>query len=517
MHNRAILIAEDTKDLADLYAHILEKNGYMVTLCASGAELLETINTAAFSPALLLLDVRLPDMDGLDILSTLKQRHFDSPVIIMTGHASINLAVTAMQSGATDFLVKPFSDSRLLESIEKALALAGLSSKAVLSQEPATIVDRTAHERNIIKPHARTGFGSFVGTSPIMQQTYDVIQSAAKSNATVFITGESGTGKELCAEAVHKLSGRSSKPFVALNCAAIGRDLLESELFGHVKGAFTGAISDHDGAVSQAHGGTLFLDEIAEMTPEMQTKLLRFLQNLSFRKVGGSKTETANVRIVCATNKNPIEEIKAGRLRQDLYYRLHVIPIEMPALRMRRSDILDLADYFLKSYAREERKSFRQFTPEAEAILLSHPWEGNVRELQNIIRGIVVMHEGVTVNITMLPAHILRKSSSNTSENIGQTQRPKSTIEPLWMTERLAIESAIALCAGNIPKAAALLEVSPSTIYRKKMGWEQSVPPPFHIWCRISKINPKSCLLANNSSCIMYKHFSVLTHPYCRS
>jgi two-component system, repressor protein LuxO len=191
-------------------------------------------------------------------------------------------------------------------------------------------------------------FGAFIGTSHPMLQVYEIIECAAKSTATVFITGESGTGKELCAEAVHRLSSKSGGPFVALNCAAIGRDLLESELFGHVKGAFTGAISDHAGAVSQANGGTLFLDEIAEMSPDMQTKLLRFLQNLTYRKVGANRTETANVRIVCATNKSPREEIAAGRLRQDLYYRLHVIPIHMPALRERPSDILDLADYFLK-------------------------------------------------------------------------------------------------------------------------------------------------------------------------
>lgn len=482
MHNRAILIAEDARELAALYAHILEKDGYQPTICSSGAELISTIEGASFSPALVLLDIRLPDMDGLEVLSLLKNKGFDQPVIIMTGHASINLAVGAMQGGATDFLVKPFSDERLLESVAKALALTGLTSKALLSyphnpseEEPTQKITPASRIKK------RANFGSFIGTSQIMQQTYDVIQSAAKSNATVFITGESGTGKELCAEAIHKLSQRSSCPFVAINCAAIGRDLLESELFGHVKGAFTGAISDHDGAVMQAHGGTLFLDEIGEMTTDMQTKLLRFLQNLSFRKVGGSKTEMANVRIVCATNKDPAQEIAAGRLRQDLYYRLHVIPIEMPPLRARKVDILDIADYFLRQYAKEERKGFLSFSQEVEAVLLAHPWEGNVRELQNMIRGIVVMHDGRDVDLPMLPAHMAKFMPHTTRTDKKDLPFKSKTIEPLWMTERSAIESAIAHCAGNIPKAAALLEISPSTIYRKKMGWEQYGvgAPPF--------------------------------------
>jgi DNA-binding NtrC family response regulator len=309
-----------------------------------------------------------------------------------------------------------------------------------------------------------------------MQVVYDIIENAAKSSATVFITGESGTGKEICAEAIHRYSNRAGESFIAINCAAIPRELLESELFGHVKGAFTGAIHDREGAVAQADGGTLFLDEIAEMAPDMQTKLLRFLQNLTYRRVGGGKDEKANVRIICATNKDPLEEIRSGSLRQDLYYRLHVVPIHMPPLRQRRNDIIDLADYFLKLYAREEKKSFRSFSPEAERIMIGASWPGNVRQLQNIVRGIVVLHDGQSVTSSMLPPSLRESGSAAKSPAPDKTRG--DGVFPLWQVERDAIETAIALCEGNIPKAAAMLEISPSTIYRKKMLWDKHPPLP---------------------------------------
>lgn len=478
MINRHILLVDDTKSLAEMYALALEQSGYNVTAKHSGAELFETLNTDAFAPDLLVLDIKLPDMDGLDILARLKAIGFDAPVIIITGHGSINTAVEAMRLGASDFLVKPFPIENLSERADRALHAAGLSTKADISaQSPDS--DMPAPVK---KPAPqRTGFGGFIGISPPMQVVYDIIESAAKSNATAFITGESGTGKELCAEAIHRYSSRAKAPFIAINCAAIPRELLESELFGHVKGAFTGAIHEREGAVSLANGGTLFLDEIAEMAPDMQTKLLRFLQNLSYRKVGGSCTEKANVRLVCATNKDPLDEIKNGYLRQDLYYRLHVIPIHMPPLRARRNDIIDLADYFLKLYAREENKSFRSFSPEAEHILTAAPWPGNVRQLQNIVRGIAVLQDGQVVTSAMLPP-VLRSGAlphASAQPSSPPADKNSDVVTPLWQVERDAIETAIALCEGNIPKAAALLEISPSTIYRKKMVWDKHPPSPF--------------------------------------
>ncbi|HEU4839625.1 MAG TPA: sigma 54-interacting transcriptional regulator [Micavibrio sp.] len=232
------------------------------------------------------------------------------------------------------------------------------------------------------------------------------------------------------------------------------------------------------GAVAQASGGTMFLDEIAEMAPDMQTKLLRFLQNLTYRKVGGSKDEKANVRIICATNKDPLEEIRSGSLRQDLYYRLHVVPVHMPPLRQRRNDIIDLADYFLKLYSREEGKSFRSFSPEAERIMTGASWPGNVRQLQNIVRGIAVLHDGKIVTSSMLPPSL--RESGSAAKSAAPDKTRGDCVFPLWQVERDAIESAIALCEGNIPKAAAMLEISPSTIYRKKMQWDKHPPlsPP---------------------------------------
>jgi two-component system repressor protein LuxO len=472
MNQRTILIVEDTESLAEMYASALAQAGYQVTAAHSASDLFHILETDSFAPDLLILDVKLPDMDGMEILSRLRARHFNAPVIIMTGHGSVHMAVDAMRLGATDFLVKPFPIEKMCESAERALAAPGLQTKAALPEPEEGFYDRPPRKDQKVR---RTGFGGFIGTSPPMQLVYDIIEGAARSNASVFITGESGTGKEICAEAIHKYSKRGREPFIAINCAAIPRELLESELFGHVKGAFTGAHSDREGAVAQAHGGTLFLDEIAEMAPDMQTKLLRFLQNLSFRKVGGSKDHQANVRIICATNRSPAEEIRDGRLRQDLFYRLHVIPIHMPPLRDRRSDIIDLADYFLKLYSREEGKSFLCFSEEAEHILLKSPWPGNVRQLQNIVRGVVVLYDGRTASAAMVSS-VLKSNPEVLPSSLSPPVPLDETadVRPLWIIERSAIEHAIALCDGNIPRAAAMLEISPSTIYRKKMIWEQA-------------------------------------------
>ncbi len=476
--NSHILLVDDTKSLAHMYAHALEQDGFQVTSLYSAAALFDFLKNESFPPDLLVLDVKLPDMNGLDVLAKLSEAGFNTPVIVITGHGSIHTAVEAMRRGAADFLVKPFQIEKLCESANRALISAGLSTKAALASERDDGLGSGGHSASLTSSPVRTGFGGFIGISEPMQLVYDVIENAAASDATVFITGESGTGKEICAEAIHKYSRRVAAPFIAINCAAIPRDLLESELFGHVKGAYTGAIADREGAVSQARGGTLFLDEIAEMAPDMQTKLLRFLQNFTFRKVGSNISEQANVRIVCATNKDPLTEINEGRLRQDLYYRLHVIPIHMPPLRERKCDIIDLADYFLKSYARQENKSFMSFAPDAEQMMIAFPWPGNVRQLQNIVRGISVLHDGKIVTPAMLPAEISQfyKRSAEAVKPATTAMSSKSDISPLWQIERSAIEQAINLCEGNIPKAAALLEISPSTIYRKKMLWEKHYP-----------------------------------------
>lgn len=328
----------------------------------------------------------------------------------------------------------------------------------------------------------------FIGISPVMQTLYTQIEQAAKSQAPVFIMGETGTGKELCAEAIHRHSPRAHHPFIAINCAAIPRDLLESELFGHVKGAFTGAISDREGAASMAHKGTLFLDEVAEMAPDMQTKLLRFLQNFSFRKVGGNTLEQTDVRIICATNRDPLTEIAAGHLREDLFFRLHVIPLLMPPLHERSDDVLDIAQGLLRRYSAEERKSFRALSPEVQDYFRSYDWPGNVRQLQNVMRYICVMHDGANVTLDMLPHRVLYTRNHTEpsmplppafcvdDSGAGSHHLPDwLAVMTLAEVERHVIECTVARMRGNVPQAAAHLGVAPSTLYRKRLSWNPAL------------------------------------------
>jgi two-component system repressor protein LuxO len=306
----------------------------------------------------------------------------------------------------------------------------------------------------------------------------------------VFITGESGTGKELCAEAIHKESERKNNAFVAINCAAIPRDLMESEIFGHVKGAFTGAHLTRQGAASSANGGTLFLDEICDMDTDLQTKFLRFIQTGSYQPVGSSELKKADIRFICATNKDPLKEVAAGRFREDLYYRLHVIPITLPSLRKRDADVMMIARKFLIEYSEEEGKHFKDFMPETESVFLAYNWPGNVRQLQNVMRNIVVLNDGESVMPEMLPPPLNTFHPQITHSNEGAPMKPSSfttsstqkyqtilpnsvdNIRPLADIEREIIERSIDLCNGNIPKAAIHLGISASTIYRKKQNWD---------------------------------------------
>lgn len=351
--------------------------------------------------------------------------------------------------------------------------MAGLSFEDYVENSEAGDVETVLNDMSCEGEnlHGVEVFGGFIGTSYIMQKLYERIEAAATSQATVFITGESGTGKEVCAEAIHKYSCRASGPFVPVNCAAIPRDLMESELFGHVKGAFTGAIAAREGAVSLANGGTLFLDEVAEMTPDMQTKLLRFLQDFTFRKVGCGKLEKTDIRVICATNRDPVAEIKSGRFREDLFYRLHVVPIFMPPLCQRGDDVIDIAHVLMRRYAEEEGKQFEVMEDAADVILKNYHWPGNIRQLQNIVRNAVVMNDGKVLMADMLPMtlfnkhHVYRSALGDDAEN---------SVKPLALVEREAIEKAIDVFNGNVPAAATALGVSASTLYRKKAAWGES-------------------------------------------
>lgn len=321
-------------------------------------------------------------------------------------------------------------------------------------------------------------FQGFIGTSPAITSIYQMIKNAASSSATVFITGESGTGKELCAEALHTLSTRSQKPFIALNCAALQRDILESELFGHVKGAYTGAYSDRKGAVLLADGGTLFLDEICEMEVSLQSKLLRFLQTRQVQRLGDDMLRSVDIRIICATNRDPVAEVKSGRFREDLFYRLHVVPMHLPPLRARRDDTVAIAMHFLTLYGAEDGKDYTGFSCEAERYLAAYNWPGNIRELQNVIRNIVVMQSGGIIELENLPYSIQQNDcllADRLNRNLSQMIKTSTSgivIQPLEIVIRKTIEFAIAQFDGNIPRAAAALDVAPSTLYRKIQIWQ---------------------------------------------
>lgn len=470
-----ILLVEDTVPLARTYEAYLENEPYEVTHVETGAEAMAFL--ADNPPDVVLLDLMLPDMDGLTILEHISTTHIPSAVIVITANASLNTAIDAMRLGALDFLVKPFSAARLKVTIENVIERQQLSS----------IVDTY---RNEIDRHEYQGF---IGSSLAMQAVYRIIDSAASSKATVFITGESGTGKEVCAQAVHDKSPRTKGNFVALNCGAIPKDLMESEIFGHVKGAFTGAVADREGAASRANGGTLFLDEICEMDLSLQTKLLRFIQTNSFQKVGSNKIENVDIRFVCATNKDPMAEVDDGHFREDLFYRLHVIPVIMPPLSERGEDVLNIAEKLLHDYAKEEGKAFHRFDDDVRGVFAAYAWPGNVRQLQNVVRNIVVLNDGEVVTVAMLPAPLdqlvgtvqpvpTAASSVGAVAGIG-APRPANIdshllagqsddIRPLDHMERDIIEHAIALCDDNVPQAASHLGISASTIYRKRQNWE---------------------------------------------
>jgi DNA-binding NtrC family response regulator len=311
-----------------------------------------------------------------------------------------------------------------------------------------------------------------------MARIHATIGSVARSMATVFITGESGTGKELCALAVHAASSRANGPFIALNCGAIPQDLLESEVFGHMKGSFTGAISDKPGAAAAADGGTLFLDEICEMAPALQTKLLRFLQTSTVQPVGATRPKKVNVRIVCATNRDPVDAVRRGLFREDLYYRLFVVPIHMPPLRDRGQDVIEIAEAALFRFAREEGREFLGLSPEVRAVLPRLPWPGNVRQLLNVMRNVVVLNPGGWVTPQMLPPGLMAAPPLpvETPRSLQPAPGLPTTDSLVGLTlaeaERRLIEATVARHGGSIPKAARVLDVSPSTLYRKIEGWK---------------------------------------------
>ncbi|MGE3770003.1 MAG: sigma-54-dependent transcriptional regulator [Bdellovibrionales bacterium] len=450
MANKYILLVEDMESMAAAYMEYLRKGPFDVTHVASGQMALKIIQER--QPLAVILDIQLPDSNGLDVLRTIRAGWPDIVVIMITAHGSVEKAVEAMRIGAYDFIMKPFPAARLLVTLRNALEKHSLQIE---------LAERRAGDGN--------GFGPFIGHSPAMQAVYRALQNIAASKAPVFIMGESGTGKELAAQALHQNSPRRNGPFKAINCGAIPGNLLESALFGHVKGAFTDAHADSEGAIRAADGGTLFLDEICEMPLELQVKLLRVLQTQTVQPVGSNKEIAVDVRIIAATNRDPQLEVKAGNFREDLFYRLFVVPVELPPLRVRGEDIDMLARHFLQRYAAEEKKKFRGFRPELLKWFRGYAWPGNVRQLENCIRYMVALENGGELTLDDLPPQVLNQKSSCEIPVAG-----RGPVLPLRVAEQQSIRAALAATQDDVAKAAALLEINPSTIYRKLQAWERA-------------------------------------------
>ncbi|MEX2209271.1 MAG: sigma-54 dependent transcriptional regulator [Myxococcota bacterium] len=416
----AILIVDDEESVRRAIANVLSDEGHRPVLAAGADEAEKEI--AAALPDLVLLDVAMPGRDGLELLEQLRTSHPELPVVMMSGHSTIETAVRATKLGAYDFLEKPLTYDKLLLRIEHGLERA-----------------RLARENQELR-QALLGESEIVGESPVMAKLKEQIEIAAPTDGWVLITGENGTGKELVARWVHVRSKRANGPFVAVNCAAIPEELIESELFGHEKGAFTGAIQKKRGRFEMADGGTIFLDEIGDMSLMTQAKILRILQEHRFERVGGTETLEVNVRVIAATNKDLQVEMSNGRFREDLFYRLNVIPFHVPALRERREDISMLVERFLARYAAESGRNARTITPKAMARLREYNWPGNVRELQNLIERLVLMTPGEVIDVGDLPAQISAPERDKwlRGGGVDTLALARGVFEREWLLERLA-------------------------------------------------------------------------------
>lgn len=453
-----LLLVEDTPSLQMLYATVLRKAGYKPMLAASGAEALTKF--ADHRMRVVLLDLMLPDADGLMVMREMLELQPDTRIIVITANGSVTNAIDATREGAHDFLVKPLGDIRMIGAV--ASAFADLREDISLTGDDYSRID--ALDR------------AFMGRSDAMQEVHNRIAAVAQSTAPVFILGESGTGKELCARAVHLKSARAAQRFVSLNCSASDPETLEIELFGQsAPKSGRGQSQPHSrtGAIARADGGTLFVQNIQDMDADLQAAFLRFKQRSSFAPVGDSRQVKVDVRLICTASRDPTEDMRAGRLREDLYYRLFVIPITMPPLRARGTDIHLLAQHYLTQIAAEEGKRFHRFSPDVLDLFLTLPWPGNVRELINVLRHAVVLHDGEVVTREMLPPQMAKRP--DTAPPAAQDTRtdPFAGLTMAQIEER-AITAAIARHGGSVPRAARELDIAPSTIYRKREQWDKT-------------------------------------------
>jgi two-component system response regulator HydG len=435
-----VLVVDDDAGARAVLQSLLESQGYAVDQAGDGAAALERL--VELPPDVIVTDLDMPVMTGLQFLVALRERGQDAPVIVVTSAAELSSAVEAMRAGATDYLTKPVDFDALLLAIERTL-------------EQRNIRIENENLRRQVREQQGEGIQGLLGTSPVMQQVYRLARQVAGSRATVLITGESGTGKGEFARAIHALGPRAHKPFVAVHCASLAETLLESELFGHEKGSFTGADRRRVGRFEQAHEGTLFLDEVSEIPPSIQVKLLTVLQERRFERVGGNESIKVDVRIVAATNRDLTKEVSAGRFREDLYYRLNVVHAEMPPLRLRGGDILVLAEHFLRRFSLEDHKSISGFTDRARMKLRGYRWPGNVRELENAIERAVVVCDGDKIDEEHLPY------GASTGSSLDGIAVPGATMAEL---EKYAILKTLEAVDGSTVRAAELLDISVRTI-----------------------------------------------------
>ena len=434
-----ILVVDDEASARTGLEKLLRQEGFTVRIEADGAAGLRAADE--FAPDVVVTDLRMPQMDGMQLLTRLRERDRGLPVIVATAFGEVASAVAAMRAGADDYLMKPIDIDGLVLAIERAMERRALRTEA-------------ENLRRQLRERDGSGLQGLLGTSPAMQKIYRLAQQVAGSRATVLLTGESGTGKGELARAIHSLGPRAGEPFVALHCAALAESLLESELFGHEKGAFTGADRRRQGRFEQAHRGTLFLDEIGEITPTMQVKLLRVLQERAFERVGGGETIKVDVRLIAATNRDLAKEVREGRFREDLYYRLNVVHIELPPLRLRGRDALLLAEHFLRRFVEENHAAITGFSDSARTKLTRHTWPGNVRELENAVERAVVLCDGDEITAEHLPFE-------GAADVQGGVRIPGSTMAEI---EQHAILSTLDAVQGSTARAAEVLDISVRTI-----------------------------------------------------
>ena len=440
-HER-ILVVDDEEQMRDLLAKVLERKGFQTSVCGDGTEALAFLEKEPVD--LVVTDVRMPGLGGMEALRAVKELNPDIVVIIMTAFGSIDQAVQAVKEGAYDYINKPFKIDEMLLTIEKSLDERHLR-----------------HEVSALRQEIRTRyhFENLIGKSRPMQEVFGLIEQVAGSRSTVMVYGKSGTGKELVAKAVHYNSPRSTKNFVTVNCAAIPAELLESELFGHERGAFTGAIATKVGKFELATGGTLFLDEVGSMRLDLQAKILRALQEREVERVGGSRTIKIDVRVIAATNRDLKKAVEEGAFREDLYYRLNVVPITLPDLKDRPEDIPLLANHFVQKFGQESNSGIREISKEAMAILISHTWPGNVRELENVIERAATLGRGPAVQPSDLPPHL-----AGGTNPLERALAKEATLEDL---EKDYIAMILRRTKGHQIRAASILGIDRRTLYRK--------------------------------------------------